>query len=205
VREHDDRVAVLGTGDVPEVVDTLCESFYDYPVMTFVLGRRADYSGDLKTLINFFVMARVLRDEVVLGVRGDRGLEATALVSYPGARDSPPELGELRERVWAQLGKESRARYEAFGSACATFEVAAPHIHLNMIGVRTSAQGRGLGRELLEAVHRMSADNPASTGVALSTEHDRNVPLYEHFGYTVVGEARVGEAFTTRVMFRPDP
>lgn len=201
-----DPVAVLTPDHAPAVVAVLAESFHDYPVMRFVLGEstdEGDYATRLETLITFFVMARVLRGETLLGVREGDGLVAAALVSRPGG-PSPPRLAQLREETWADLGAGERERYERFGEATNPFAVADDHLHLNMIGVRPAAQGRGLGRRLLEAVHARSAADPASTGVSLSTEVESNVPLYRRFGYRVLGSADVDSAFTTWVMFRPD-
>lgn len=190
---------------VPEVVDVLQESFYDYPVMRFVLGPQTDdYPDRLRTLVYLFVMARVLRDEVLLGARSGGTLAAAGLVSRPGGGAAPSEFQELRAEVWGRLGAEAEKRYAAFASACAPFQVEEPHLHLNMIGVRRDAQGTGLGRRLLEAVHGMSHADPASAGVSLTTEHPDNVSLYRHFGYEVVGKAEVGPGLTTWAFYRAD-
>ena len=54
------EVLTLEPTAVPDVVDVLCESFFGYPVMRYVLGEEAmDYEERLKTLVHFFVMARV--------------------------------------------------------------------------------------------------------------------------------------------------
>lgn len=199
------KVVELGEDDVREVVGVLCESFFDYPTLRFVLGpdsRR--YENRLQTLVHFFVMARVLRGEVLLGIESDEGLSAAALVSRPTGPEAPPELGDLREKVWAELGTSARGRYEAFGAACAPFQVAAPHIHLNMVGVRCRAQGQGLGRLLIEYVHVLSYEDSESEGVTLTTEDPTNVPLYESLGYQVVGRAVVAPELRTWGFFRPD-
>ena len=83
-------------------------------------------------------------------------------------------------------------------------EIVVDHIHLNMIGVRQAAQGRGWARDLLEATHAMSLEDAASRGVSLTTEVEENVSLYEHFGYQVVGQGEVDGVFTTWTMFRED-
>ncbi len=203
-RKDRERVEILGHSDVGDVVSVLSDSFFDYPVMRFVLGAEGDYRTRLEQLIGFFVMARVLRDEVLLGVRAPRGLRAAGLVSYPRGGPSPPELGGIREETWARLGDEARSRYELFGAATARFVVESHHIHLGMIGVRPSAQGQGLGRKVLEAVHDLSSADSSSTGVTLTTELESNVPLYEHFGYEILGRDRVGSALTTWGMYRSD-
>jgi GNAT superfamily N-acetyltransferase len=200
-----ESVLRLGETDVSEVVDVLCEAFADYPVMRFVLGpRRGRYSEHLRRLMHFFVMARVYRREFLLGV-ADRGtLQGAALVSRPSGSVSPPELGALREELWSELGSEARARYEAFGAALAGVSVPVPHIHLNLIGVRRAAHGKGHGRKLLEHVHALSRDDPASSGVTLNTEDEANVPLYERFDYKLVGHVEVTPGLTSWVFFRPD-
>lgn len=192
-------------GRVAEATDVLVEAFADYPVMRWVLGAPGDgYPARLRTLVGFFVQARALRSEPVLGIADGTGLAAAALVSYPGRRENPPELYELRDRVWRDLGDSARERYEAFSAACAPLIVDGPHIHLNMIGVRSSARGRGLGRQLIERVHAMSKADPGSTGVTLTTEDPTNVPLYEHLGYRVLGHAVVAHGLETWAFFRPD-
>jgi len=199
------RTVVRLDGDaLPLVVEVLSEAFHDYPVMRFVLGSDSlDYRRRLGVLVGFFVETRVLRGEVLLGIGSGGRLDGAAIVSDP-ARPSPPEVDELRERVWGRLGPAERRRYEAFGAACAPFQVEVPHIHLNMIGVRPAARGTGLSRALVDEVHRLSREDSASKGVTLTTESPGNVSLYRHFGYETVGHAVVAPELETWGFFRPD-
>ncbi len=198
-------VSKLGRDDVPNVVDVLAESFRDYPVMRFVLGTdQEDYERQLQALIRFFVMARVHRNETILGIKGSANLLATALVSRPGGAESPPELGELRARLWESLGASAQSRYKAFGEACSPFDPGVPHLHLNMIGVREESQGQGIGGALIGAVHQLSAEDPISNGVSLTTEDEANVALYRHLGYEIVGHANVTSTLATWAFFRAD-
>lgn len=199
-----DRVEHLDAGAVPEVVDVMCEAFFDYPVMRYVLRDSKEYESELRHLIRLFVMARVLRRELILGFPGENGLLGVALVSFPGRGETPPEIADVQEETWSRLGADARSRYEAFGDAAATIVVSEPHIHLNMIGARRSAQGMGVGGALLGAVHQRSAVDPESDGVTLSTEYEPNVTLYQHFGYRIVGSVDVDSAFTSWTFYRPD-
>jgi GNAT superfamily N-acetyltransferase len=202
-----DASAVVGLSreDVPQIVDVLAEAFHDYPVMRHVLGTGTDkYDAHLHRLIEFFVMARALRDEPMLGVYSGATLGAAAVVSYPDRQESPPELGDLREAVWQELGSAARARYEACGAVWQTLSVHVQHIHLNMIGVRSTAQGQGLGRRLLDRVHQLSLETSGSEGVTLTTEDEANVPLYQRAGYEIVGHSRIAPGLETWSFFRRD-
>jgi len=201
-----------------EVVSVLCDAFHEYPVMRFVIGdggerlaagsivydQREVYDRRLHSLVDFFVQARLSREEPVLGVTERGHLLAAALVTPPGERPLPPSLLQQREELWSELGPAARARYEAFGRATSAFAIERPHHHLNMIGVRRSHAGRGLARRLLHAVHEMSANDAESCGVTLTTEDPAKVTLYEHFGYRRVGHVHVADALESWGFFRAD-
>ena len=183
----------------------LCEAFAEYPVMRYVLGTTGDYAKRLQILIGFFVTARVLREDLILGTfDSSQRLAGVALVTLPGEREPPLALAQRREAVWQELGSAERTRYEAFGAAASQFAVAAPHHHLNMIGVRRSRLGAGYARILLDYVHQLAADDPQSAGVSLSTETTANLPLYEHFGYQRLGSAKVSPKLETWAFYRPN-
>lgn len=198
-------VSRLSEAQVSQAVNVLCDAFHDYPVMWYVIGPAdGDYERRLHTLINFFVMARVWRGEPIWGVSNGGELVAAAALTLPGKRQPPAELAQLREAVWRELGQFARKRYEIFGEATQTFDIGRPHYHLNMIGVRRSHHGKGLARQLLDAVHAMSQNDPASHGVTLTTEDARNVSLYQRFGYEIVGHARIDAQLETWGFFRPN-
>ncbi len=172
--------------------------------MRSVLGSRPGYRERLETLVGFFVANRVAKQELLLGIPDDSGaLVAAALVNLPRPPEEPAWLRRRREEVWAALGMEERARYEAFGRATQQFEVTPPHHHLGMIGVRHSHHGTGLGRVLLDHVHAVADADSQSAGVSLSTELEKNVGLYQYFGYCVAGHDRVSPDLETWVCFRP--
>lgn len=194
----------LTTSHEDAVVDVLCDAFAGYPVMRYVLDSPAPaHDPRLRMLVGFFARSRLWRGHPVFGLRDRDAVAAVATVTPPDGGPEPPALAELRDAVWAELGKDARERYEAFGRATRTFEPAGRHHHLNMIGVRPAHQGRGLARPLLEAVHQLAAADPGSAGVTLSTETPENLPLYEHFGYRRTGHAWVDEGLETWGFFRP--
>lgn len=203
--ERDGQILRLAESDLPQVVEVLADSFFDYPVMRFVLDPAApDYGDRLRTLVRFFALSRVLRGEILLGAGARVDLDGVALVSLPAGTSSPHALGGLREQMWGELGPEARGRYETCAAAWSRFDVDVPHIHLNMLGVRRRAAGRGMGRLLIDHVHAISRQTPDSRGVTLSTEDPANVPLYEHLGYRIIGHAGIAPGLETWGFFRPD-
>ena len=198
-------VTPLSPTDLADVVAVMSDAFHDYPVMRYVLGPAEPYGSRLRTLVELFVSNRAYRDDPMVGVRDESGaLVGAATMTLPRPKDPPPALLALRERLWAELGADAQSRYDEFVAATQRFAIAEPHYHLNMIGVRRSHHGRGLARLLLDAVHERSRAAAESSGVSLTTELPQNVRLYEHFGYRVVGQARVGDAFETWTLFREE-
>jgi GNAT superfamily N-acetyltransferase len=64
--------------------------------------------------------------------------------------------------------------------------------HIEQVSVRPADQGKGLGRALVARVERWAADEGFSA-VTLTTFKDVswNRPLYEHLGFTVLGDAEL--------------
>lgn len=189
----------------PEAVAILCEAFHDYPVMRYFLGDLgARYDACLTRMIGIFVSARVKRGDPVLAVEIGGRPAAIATITPPGDRVAPPEVQEAREALWRDLDPGARARSERLVAIWERTMLAVPQYHVNMLGVLRSHAGRGLGGRLLREVHEMSWLDPGSTGVSLTTEDPKNVPLYEHCGYTVVSHDRVSEDLETWGFFRRD-
>jgi len=195
----------LGNTDGDAVTRVLVDAFYDYPVMRYVLSSSTDYAQHLNRLIGMFVMARVLRSDVIYGIR--RGSELCAVATTSTPKDGKPEpagMEALREQVWAELGADARARYARCTSAWEPLAVDAPQIHINMLGVLRPLHGQGFGRRLLDRVHADSAAAPWSQGVTLTTELPGNVQLYQHCGYEIVGRVDVAPGLETWGMYRRD-
>lgn len=204
---HDSRMQPieLDAQATPQVVDLLCEAFFDYPLMRFVVGPDDEGYGErLRRLIHLFVARRVLCGDRLLGLGHRTDFDAAAIVSRPPQFAESPEFRELHATIWQSLGEAARLRYEAYAIAVGGFDFERPHIYVNMIGTRRRSRGTGLGRLLLERVHRFSADDPDSVGVSLTTEWLPNVSFYRHLGYRVVGEREFAPGLKSWGLFRRD-
>jgi len=197
------NVVTLSKENIPEVADVLCNAFYNYPVMKYVHGEKVDYDNRLRKAVTFFVSARALRKEPLLGIYNSYNkLVSAATVTLPGEIPSPPELFKLRDELWEEIGSEEKARYENYGSVASGLLPKEPHHHLNMIGVRNAYQGKGLARQLIKKVEELVSIHPTSTGVSLNTEVGANVNFYLHLGFDLLGQANVSEDDITWGFFR---
>lgn len=196
-------VIILHKQNLPEITDVLCEAFFNYPVMKYVLGEKVDYDTRLRKLVTFFVSARALRNDPMFGIYdSENKLAAAAVVTLPGDIQIPEELKRRREILWNELGKEEETRYEKYGSAASGLLPKEPHHHLNMIGVRNAYQGKGLARKLIDKVEKLVYEHPTSTGLSLNTEVESNVNFYLHLGYELVGQAEVDKGIQTWGFFK---
>lgn len=193
------------SSQVTPVADVLSEAFFDYPVMRFVVGPdHADYAGRLYQLVEFFVYRRARTGAPLLGIEEDGRLVAGAALTLPAGPDPAvdPDVLARRDAMWRALGDDARDRYDMHVQALkGFFSAIGPHHHLNMIGVRRSHAGQGLGRRLLDAVADLSREHPNSCGVSLTTETRDNVALYEHVGYEVVAHAEFAPGLESWGMF----
>jgi GNAT superfamily N-acetyltransferase len=194
----------LAPDRVEDVIDVMTDAFLDYPLMPWVVGPEGHGATRVRRLIAFFIKRRVVKGGPLFGVfDGDR-LVAAAALTLPVEPAPPPGITALEIDVWRELGEGPRQRYQAYADATGKFFIGlGPHHHLNMIGVRPSHKGKGLARPLLEAVQRLSDTDPMSRGVSLTTELERNLTLYQHFGYSVIAQnAIAGAHFPTWGLFR---
>lgn len=184
------EVARVPRAQSAEVVDVLCEAFRDYPVMRYVLGHDGNYDGRLRRMIDLFVAARTLLDDVVFGISDEMGLVAVATTSDP-ARPAHPDFAARRDAVWGALGPAAAERYQNCVRAWESMASAVPQLHVNMLGVRSAYRTFGLGGRLLKAVHALADTVPQCQGVSLTTETPRNVKFYQGHGYQVIGNAPI--------------
>lgn len=187
-----------------DVVDVFADAFAGYPVMRFTVGDQGEVAARERRLVRLFVERRVARTGPMYAIAEkapSRNLLGAILLTLPEEPPPGPEIADISTAAWRELGEDARLRYDDYAAASNFFADYDPHLHLNMIGVRRAQKGSGLGRVLLDAVRQIAEENPAYSGVSLTTENPRNVDLYRHFGYDVVGEGQFGGDLKTWGMF----
>jgi ribosomal protein S18 acetylase RimI-like enzyme len=84
-------------------------------------------------------------------------------------------------------------------SARAKHDPKKPHWHIGPVGVRPAHQGRGVGTALLGSFLDIADEQGASA--FLETDVDRNVVLYQRFGFKVIARQEI-VGIDTRFMWR---
>jgi ribosomal protein S18 acetylase RimI-like enzyme len=74
-----------------------------------------------------------------------------------------------------------------------------PHWHIGPVGVRPDLQGHGIGKALLTSL--LSTVDDHGSAAFLETDVDRNVTLYEKFGFNVMSREAIVRV-DTRFMWR---
>ena len=83
-------------------------------------------------------------------------------------------------------GVRGMQRGFALADRLETYHPKVPHAHLVFLGVVSSAQGRGVGSELLK--HTLGPLDANGTVAYLECSTQRNVALYQRHGFEVTGE-----------------
>jgi ribosomal protein S18 acetylase RimI-like enzyme len=117
----------------------------------------------------------------------------------------PPGVESDREAMFAVAGQwirpERAETIGAVGEAMAGYHPEEPHWYLAMIGVDPSRQGRGLGSAVLkESLRRV---DESGLPAYLESSNPKNVPLYERFGFEVMGHVAPGDFPGLHPMWRP--
>lgn len=183
----------LEPSETDAIVEVVAAAFHEYAVMRFAHDPGDDYADRVKALFRFSCRSRFAYGRPVLGVRDGGRIVGVALAHWPVADPVAPDLETEREAMWRAIGAAAGERMKRYTAAADGLAPKCPHYHLGVLAVAPDAQGRGWGRVLLDALHALSASDPASTGVSLNTESEKNVALYRHVGYRVVGEADLAD------------
>jgi len=166
------------------VLDTLMLAFSSDPCLRFMLDTPRAFFTGFRTFAT--------------GMGGAALEHGSAWLADDGAAAAlwlPPGVSSDRDAILAVIGEH--AAPEKFptlgevGEAMAQYHPEEPHWYLAMIGVDPARQGRGYGSAILkESLRRCDEDGVIAY---LESSNAKNVPLYERYGFEVMGFVQSGE------------
>ncbi|MFB8392733.1 GNAT family N-acetyltransferase [Streptomyces yangpuensis] len=169
--------------DARMVGRTLAAAFDDDPMMRWFFPDDASREAGL----NRYFTTLFTRQYVHHGVCERTDAAASFWVSPEGREKAVPDAETVRE-LQDILGDRAGLFREAVEEA-AKHSPAEPHWYLAVIGADPAARGQGHGAALLRS--GLAQADAAGLPVYLESSKPDNLPFYEHFGFTVLGEARL--------------
>ena len=182
-------------GEMAHAVAAIVAAFLTDPLARFAWPSPYDYLRAMPLSIREFVSGSVEHGTVYVST----DFCGTAIWFPPGVHPN----GEALEKVFRDTTQPDH-----LDDLLATFEKMArwhpaePHWYLPMIGVEPSAQGKGLGGELMR--HAVARCDQEGALAYLESANPRNISLYLRHGFEVLGEFRVGAGpLVTPMLRRP--
>ena len=191
------KIRKLTYNEKDQAVKVLAAAFKEYPVMRYILkDSKSDYPEHLEALVGFFCETRLTRNWPLMGVYSGQNLVAVAGINEPIFKPWPEVLHEIYNRLEKVIGENAIQRMEAYEKVAGKYEPEITHYYLGIIGVLPGHQGKGYAKFLIEKLIEVSESDSNSHGISLSTEKKENIPIYEHFGFKVIGDADIEELHT---------
>ena len=174
---------VAGIADVDAAVEILTDAFYNDPAWGFGFPDPAKRRAQQAWFWRMCVQGSVPLESVWITGNG----ASTAVWLPPGVFEEfdPSPTSELALEARVVLGADA----DRFLQTVERFEAAhphdEPHYYLSLLGTHTSQHGHGYGFGLL--TENLAMVDDAGMPAYLEASNVANVPLYERFGFRVIG------------------
>jgi hypothetical protein len=168
--------------DIDTVVDIMVDAFYDDPGWSWGFPDPAKRRAQQGWFWRHITTEAVSHGSVWLTVNG----ASAAVWLPPGVIEGDADPGfDFPTRALEVLGTDA----DRFLRSVELFEANQPrdepHWYLSLLGTRTSQHGHGYGLGLL--VENLRMVDAAGTPAYLEASHQANIPLYERYGFQVLG------------------
>lgn len=181
-------IAPASHADIERATACGAEAFAADPLMHYFFG--ASPHGVRAATADFFSL--LMRVRLALGMPALVAREGDEIVGLVMGYDTaPPEWPGDLTREWEAFEAGIPGvgdRFEAYEGIADAHRPGSPHHYLGVIGVDPRVQGRGVGRELLDAFCALSAADPRSHGVYLETGNPASLAFYLRNGFVLCGE-----------------
>jgi ribosomal protein S18 acetylase RimI-like enzyme len=184
--------------DLGAMCDVIGLAFADNPsTLANVRGDRTKAVRTMRDAVRIAKFGRISSCGLV-AVKGDQVVGALNGAQWPRCQMSVIEKLKTAPSMIRIMGTSLPKAFSMMG-ARAKHDPRRPHWHIGPIGVHPLFQGQGIGSALLGAF--LSTVDDQGSAAFLETDVDRNVDLYERFGFRVT-ESQLIVGVDTRFMWR---
>lgn len=176
----------LGDNDIPQAAAMLTRAFFSDPKMTHLIPEVAARTDRSHFLFEFELRYGLIYGEVFTTSPACEGV----IVWLPSEKSAVTLWRAFRAggfRLRDQLGPEAMDRLMAFSGRVDELHskhLPGPHTYLFFIGIDPAHQGKGYaGRLIRPMLDKLDAKRMPCY---LNTQNEKNVSLYEHFGFRVI-------------------
>jgi len=165
----------------------LTSAFAADAIVRFLFADETTYPDRAAAFFGHYFDVRLAGGEVFVS----DDAHGAALWNPPGGNRLGSRFVEdhWRANVVPRLNAAELARYEAFSEVLAAMTPAEPHWYLGLLGTVPERQRSGIAKALLDPMlARADADGRP---IFLETGMQRNVAIYERFGFVVTATADV--------------
>lgn len=190
-------MAKITTGkpaDKARLLHTLVLGFSADPMARWASPDAATYLDRRHEFFDAFGGAAFEHDSAFVADDG----AAVATWLPPGVEPDGARMAAIMDE---QTPASRKGEMDALFEQMERFHLKEPHWYLPMIAADPAFRGRGLGTALMEAaIARIDADGRPAY---LESSNPRNIPLYQRFGFEIIGEIQTGTSPVLTPMFRP--
>ena len=174
---------VATPADADTVTDLIVEAFYDDPTWSWAFPDATKRRSQHRRFWRLFVDAAVRRQSAWLAAQDT----STSVWVPPGETELSPEEEELLEPLLSELlGSDAARVMEAFELFEAAHPRDEPHYYLSLLATDPRHRGHGYGLRLL--ADNLAFVDESGLPAYLEASNPANVPLYERYGFRVIGK-----------------
>ncbi|MBE9913733.1 GNAT family N-acetyltransferase [Paenibacillus donghaensis] len=189
-------ISKLSKSDKPLFVSLISRAFSRDPLFLHLFGDSELDSrarANVTAFVSFLFDKSFLLNEEVWGFFDHEGLLGAYIVEKPHTNKLHSMRGGLLliGRLFPLFFLMSRKTLRLLNSYMRVTRSSVPqwkHHYLIMIGVKPEAQGKGVGKAMLNHLLNTVKADRNSLGVALDTENKENVNMYRRFGFALSRE-----------------
>jgi ribosomal protein S18 acetylase RimI-like enzyme len=130
-------------------------------------------------------------------------ITGVACLAVPEKKDRPESLIEADREFVSFMGPDSFERVKRYMNLSKKYSPEGLHHYLAGLGVHPDFQKQGFGRLLLDEVYKIAESHQTSTGIYLETATMKNVEMYKHFGYNLLGMEKLDGIVDVWYLFKP--